>query len=224
MSSQKIRSILAVATLTAGVTWLAVGPSAADSCKAERAQLSSQAIASYCGEHAVNDDALGGGGTVTDESDKLAMAAGRMATQLGLTGLATAREVLGAADMGGVAATWGMPSPALFPKVPGSVGMQDLSTMAGIPALPALPEVPPRPLGVKLPELSLGHTPYRNRFAGSGIESATTLKRPVEEVGAEVVDVLLPKTVESIEDTSLLTGGQTTMAGFSGLVPELALR
>ncbi|MFI7639183.1 hypothetical protein [Nonomuraea sp. NPDC049400] len=216
MSSQKIRSIIAVATLAAGVTWLAAAPSAADSCTG----LST----SSCGKSAANDGGLGSGRMVTDESDKLAMAVGAMAAQLGLTGLATAREALGAADMGGVAATWGMPSPALLPKIPGTVDMQDLSTMARVPALPALPQVPPRPLEAKLPEISLGDSPYRNRVAGSGIQPQTNLGQPVEEVRAEVVDVLLPKTVKSLNDASVLAGGETTVAGFSGLVPELGLR
>ncbi|MEV0228475.1 hypothetical protein [Nonomuraea sp. NPDC050786] len=221
MSSQKIRSIIAVATLTAGVTWLAAAPSTADTCKGTG--VTARTTASYCGTYAATDGALGGG-TAADESEKLAMAAGAMAAQLGLTGLATAREALGAADMGGLAATWGMPSPALLPKVPESLEMRDLATMARVPALPALPEVPSKPLEVKVPDLSLGNGPSHNRYAGSGTRPPASLHRPVEEVRAEVVDVLLPETVENLQDTSVLAGGQTAVAGFSGLAPQLGLR
>ncbi|MEV4108276.1 hypothetical protein [Nonomuraea sp. NPDC049695] len=222
MSSQKIRSIIAVATLTAGVTWLAAAPSTADTCKGTR--VTARTTASYCGTHIATDDTLGGGSTAADESEKLAMAAGAMAAQLGLTGLATAREALGAADMGGLAATWGMPSPALLPKVPESLEMRDLATMARVPALPALPEVPSKPLEVKLPELSLGKGLSHNRYAGSGTKSPANLDRPVQEVRAEVVDVLLPETVENLQEASVLAGGQTAVAGFSGLAPQLGLR
>ncbi|MFI6742175.1 hypothetical protein ACIBI9_55505 [Nonomuraea sp. NPDC050451] len=231
-----------MATLTAGITWLAATPSTAGSCKGgEPALLSPKSVATYCEERTKVrvDDAdagagAGGGGSsklVTTESNKLAMAAGEMARQLGLTGLATGREVLGIADLGGVAATWGMPSlfsasPALFPIVPGSASMKDLATMAEVPALPALPELPPTPLVAKLPaEMSLGNAaPYQNRIAGAPVESPLALRKPVAEVGSQVVDILLPKAVESVEGTSMLPGGQPAVDGFTGLARELGLR
>ncbi|WP_393167544.1 hypothetical protein [Nonomuraea marmarensis] len=223
-----------MATLTAGVSWLAVAPATADTCAdAEPSLLSSTAAATYCDEHTtlrVNDGGLGSSRMVTSESNKLAMAAGELARRLGLTGLATGKSVLGVADLGGVAANWGMPSlasasPALFPTMPGPAGMRDLSTMAGIPALPALPELPSTPLQAKLPaEMSLGQAPYHNRIAGSGIESPLDLERPVSEVGAEVIGTLLPKAVESVEGTSMLPGGQPVADGFTGLTQGLGLR
>lgn len=223
-----------MATLTAGVTWLAAAPSTADSCiGTEPALLSPKSLLTYCDQTTrlrVNDGGTGGSRMVTDETTKLAMAANAMARQAGLTGLAAAREVLGVADLGGMAATWGMPSlttasPALFPAAPGPAGMQDLSTVAEVPVLPALPQVPTTPLQAKLPaEMSLGRPPAHNRIAGSEITSPADLEKPVKQVGAEVVDVLLPKAVESIEGTSMLPGGQSAVAGFSGLVQELGLR
>ncbi|MEV4361517.1 hypothetical protein ACWEPL_24425 [Nonomuraea sp. NPDC004186] len=235
MSSQKIRSIIAVATLTAGITWLAATPSTADMCKGgEPALLSPKSIATYCEERApVRLDEAGarGGKLVTTESNKLAMAAGEMARQLGLTGLATGREALGIADLGGLAANWGMPSlfsasPALLPMVPGSTSMKDLATVAEVPALPALPVLPQTPLVAKLPaEMPLGNAaPYQNRIAGSAVESPLDLKEPVAEVGSQVVDILLPKAVQSVEDTSMLPGGQPAVDGFTGLARELGLR
>ncbi|GAA3662277.1 hypothetical protein GCM10022224_027610 [Nonomuraea antimicrobica] len=232
--------MIAVAALTAGVCWLSTGPTTAQSCPGtEPSLLSPTAIASYCDEHAklrVNDGGPGSGRMVTKESNKLAMAAGDLARHLGLTGLATGKEVLGVADLGGVAATWGMPSltsasPALFPMVPGPLGMKDLSTMAGVPALPSLPELPALPALPQEPqlanlpaELSLGQATHQNRIAGTGIQSPLDLKQPVREVGADVIGELLPKAVESVEGTSMLPGGELVVSGFTGLAQQLGLK
>ncbi|MEW1840535.1 hypothetical protein AB0392_21550 [Nonomuraea angiospora] len=224
-----------MATLTAGITWLAATPSTAGSCTGgEPALLSPKSVATYCEERArlrLEDAGSRGGKLVTTESNKLAMAAGEMARQLGLTGLATGREALGIADLGGLAANWGMPalfsaSPAPYPVVPRTGSMKDLATMAAVPALPALPELPQTPLVAKLPaETSLGNAaPYQNRVAGSPVESPLDLKEPVAEVGSQVVDILLPKTVQSVEGTSMLPGGQPAVDGFTGLARELGLR
>ncbi len=224
-----------MATLTAGIAWLAATPSTAGTCQGgEPALLSPKSVATYCEERArlrVDGAGAGGGKLVTTESNKLAMAAGEMARQLGLTGLATGRKVLGIADLGGMAATWGMPalfsaSPAPFPVVPGSTPMRDLATAAEVPALPALPELPQTPLVAKLPaEMSLGNAaPHQSRIAGSTVESPLDLKEPVAEVGSQVVDTLLPKAVESVEGTSMLPGGQPAVDGFTGLARELGLR
>ncbi|MDX3102910.1 hypothetical protein [Nonomuraea angiospora] len=224
-----------MATLTAGITWLAATPSTAGSCNGgEPALLSPKSVATYCEERAqvrLEDAGSRGGKLVTTESNKLAMAAGEMARRLGLTGLATGREALGIADLGGLAANWGMPalfsaSPAPYPVVPRTGSMKDLATMAAVPALPALPELPPTPLVAKLPaEMSLGNAaPYQNRIAGSPVESPLDLKEPVAEVGSQVVDILLPKAVQSVEGTSMLPGGQPAVDGFTGLARELGLR
>lgn len=234
MSFQKIRSMIALAALTAGVSWLYAGPAVAQGCPDSKpALLSTSSIATYCDEHAklrVNNGGSGGGRMVTNESTKLALAAGELARRLGLTGLATGKEVLGVTDLGGMAATWSMPSlatasPALFPAVPGPIGMKDLSTMTGIPVLPALPEMPQIPLQKKLPgETSLGQAPYDNSVTGSGVGSPLDVAEPVRQVGAQVINVLLPKAIQSVEGTSMLPGGQPAVAGFTSLVQGLGLR
>ncbi|SDL56719.1 hypothetical protein [Nonomuraea jiangxiensis] len=233
MSSRKVRSVLAAAALAAGVSWLTAGPATARTCaQAEPALLAMSSIASLCDEHArlrLNDGTPGGGRMVTAESNKMAMAAGQLARQLGLTGLATGKTVLGSADLGGMAATWGMPSltsasPALFPAVPGPADMRDVSTMVGIPALPALPQLPQAPLQAKVPaETSFGHGPRHDRVTGNGVKSALDLERPVNEVGSDVIGTLLPKAVESVEGTSMLPGGQLLVDGFSGMTQGLGL-
>ncbi|MGW0811452.1 hypothetical protein [Nonomuraea sp. NPDC002799] len=232
MSSQTIRSIIAVATLMAGVSWLAPASMAGTCVKPERALLSATSVASSCDEHtslSLNDGGSGSSRMATRESTRLAMAAGHMARRMGLTGLARAKSALGVTDLGGMAANWGMPSlisasPALFPAVPGPIGMKDLSTTAGVPALPALPALPKVPVAKQLPAgLSIGHAPFHNRVAGTGIQMPMDLQEPVRKVGADVIGVLLPKAVESVEGASMLPGGQAA-AGFTGLVHGLGLK
>ncbi|PZG22957.1 hypothetical protein C1J01_02315 [Nonomuraea aridisoli] len=221
---QKIRSIVATAALAAGVGCLSTGPASADSCAtADRALLSSTAIASYCDRHAatrLRETVSGSGRFVTDESVRLAMAAGELARDLGLTGLAAARPVLGTADLGGVAATWGMPaltsaSPAGLPLAPDPRTLKDLSTAAGVASLPMLPQVPEMAetaettLGVGLPEVRFDRGV---RVSDADLESPPHFAKPVQEIGEEVMDVLLPKAMESVEGTSTLVRGVTAIA------------
>ncbi|MBF8190761.1 hypothetical protein ITP53_34645 [Nonomuraea sp. K274] len=242
MPSQKLRC-LAVAALTAGVSWTVVSPATAAPCDdREPALLTHTSVASHCGAHAELRGTEGihaGGRMVTTEGNRLAMATGELARHLGLTGLATAKSVMGVADLGGVAATWAMPSPAA--ASPGafsasSTGMRDLSTVAGIPALPALPALPAVPAAVSaLPVLpavpstprdgkpSSGQFSVHNRIAGSVIQSPLDLQKPVREAGADLVGVLLPKAVESVEGTSMLPGGAPIANGFTGLAHSLGL-
>ncbi|MEU6719451.1 hypothetical protein ABZ897_49005 [Nonomuraea sp. NPDC046802] len=236
MSSQKIRNVIAVAALIAGVSWLTASPAAAAPChNGEPSLLTSTSIASYCSDEArlhLNDGSPASSRMVAEESNKLAQAAGHMARQMGLTGLATARSALGTSDLGGVAAMWGMPaltsaSPAFFPALPGPVTMKDVATMAGVPALPALPtlpSVPQEPLGgLVRSDVPGGRASYHNTIAGSGIESPMDLEKPVRQVGSDVINVLLPKAVESVEGTSMLTG-DSALGGFTELVQKLGLR
>ena len=117
--------------------------------------------------------------------------------------------------------TWTMSEPP--------AAMKDLSTVAGIPALPALPSLPSVP---ELPPLARtplegdarrAQAPHHNSIGGTGIQSPTDLQRPVREVGEDVIGVLLPKAVESIEGTSMLPGGETAVSGFTGLKQALGL-
>ncbi|MEV0613894.1 hypothetical protein AB0I81_11275 [Nonomuraea sp. NPDC050404] len=230
--------MIAVAALTAGVSWLFAGPSTADSCT--ETALLSPATASSPGCEPPNlrvgqglGEGSGGPGSsrmITEESNALAMAAGELARRLGLTGLATGKEVLGAADIGGIAANWGMPSlasssPALFPMAPGPIGMADLSTVAGMPGLPSLPQLPRTPLQDKLPGMmTLGQEPYHNRVQGSGVQSPMDLQQPVNMVSENLIGTLLPKAVEGVESTSKLPGGAPAISGFGALVEGLELR
>ncbi|NUP03280.1 MAG: hypothetical protein HOV96_34510 [Nonomuraea sp.] len=221
-----------MAALTAGVTWLAAGPSTADTCRTkEKGLLSPDSLASYCDGRTrvrLNEGETGGRRVVTEEANKLAMAAGEMARELGLTGLAAARSAMGPfADLGGIGASWGMPSvshgsPAAFPVGPG--GMQDLSTMVEVPALPALPALPQTPVAARLPaEMSLGQKLSPDRVASRAVRPPTDVQKPVNEIGSEVIANLLPQAVESVEDASLLPGGHPAIDGFGGLLRGLAL-
>lgn len=226
MSSRKIRSILTVAALTAGVTWPVAGPSVADTCRPR------EAVASYCDGHAklqLNEGRTNGHRVVTEEVGKLAMAAGDMARRLGLTGLAAARSAMGPlADLGGVGATWGMPSlnsasPALFPAASGNSGMRDLATTLQVPALPALPALPPAPVAARVPtEMTLAERPTAPASARAA-KSPGRARQPVREVGGDLISNLLPRAVEGIEGASTLPGGYPAIDGFSRLLPGLDL-
>ncbi|MEU5859685.1 MULTISPECIES: hypothetical protein [unclassified Nonomuraea] len=228
MASQKIRSILAVAALTVGVTWPVAGPSVADTCRPRF-----QAVASFCDGRTslqLNENKTNGHRVVTEEVGKLAVAAGAMARRLGLTGLAAARSAMGPlADLGGVGATWGMPSltsvsPALFPMASGESGMRDLATTLQVPALPALPALPQPPIAARVPaEMTVGEKPTAPASARSA-RSAAEARQPVREVGGDLISNLLPKAVEGIEGASTLPGGYPAIDGFSRLLPDLDLR
>jgi hypothetical protein len=213
VSSQKIRRILAAAALIAGVTWLAACPSMA-----------------VTRHRPLDGDDPSVGQIVADESNTLAMAAGEMARQMGLTGLAGARSAMGPlADLGGIVATWGMPSltgssPALFPAVPGPGGMSDLATMAEVPALPELPAMPGTPITGRVPtKMTLGQEPYANSITGHARRVPVGVQQPVREIGGDVITELLPKAVDAVEDTPVLPGGAPVIDGFGGLLRDLDL-
>ncbi|HEX4817263.1 MAG TPA: hypothetical protein VFV66_31365 [Nonomuraea sp.] len=185
MSSHTIRSFVAAATLTAGITWLTATPAHATAgplttavaraaaCDHRPAAVPG-ALTASCGGHPglrLDDPALGGR-SLTPEAVDLAMAAGRLARELGLTGLAVPNRAPGLIDLGGIVATWGMPSlttaaPEVFPMAAGPAGMKDLATEVHVPELPALP-VPGAPLQERVPsDLAVGRAPFHNRLAAS---------------------------------------------------------
>ncbi|MBB6556464.1 hypothetical protein [Nonomuraea rubra] len=235
MSFQKFRSMIAVAALTAGVSWLFTGASMAGNCT-ETAVLSPSSAVSTCGDPTslhIEQSGNAGSRMITSESNKLAMAAGEMARYFGHTGLAAGKEVVDMADLGGVGATWGLTSlfsasPALFPTMPGPAGVADLATMANLPPLPPLPmlpEVPGTPLDSRLPhEMTVGQGPYHNRVVGTGLDSPLGLQQPVSEVSAEVIGQVLPKAVDSLEGISILPGGGSGAAGLTDAVGGLGLK
>lgn len=213
MSVQKIRSIVAAAVLTAGVSWWSTAPAGAGSCvNAESALLSHTAFASYCdlASHA-GRSVPGSSRMATDEAAQLAMAAGELAQELGLTGLAAPGPVLGSADLGGTAATWGMPalnaaSPAVLPMTP---ALQDVSTAPSVPALPVLPQTPD--LSRKTPaKQRLAGQVGRPQVPGSPVKVNQNVAEPVHDMGKDVAEVLLDK--------------GTKTGGLPGVTPGLGTR
>ena len=222
MSFQKIRSTIAVAAVAAGVSWLCAGPAAARSCaRADTAALP----LTQCGHHtgiALDDPGIGASRVVTTETNRLAMAAGETARRLGLTGLATGQRALGTSDLGGIAATWGMPSlagsPAQLPLVPQPLTMKDLATMRSVPALPELPRVPlagKPPAGKHGDSKQARKAPPPATVAGTRLDSPLKLHEPVREVGSQVIGELLPKAFESLEGTRF--SRNSIISGFTGL-------
>ncbi|MET8863686.1 hypothetical protein ABZW11_12075 [Nonomuraea sp. NPDC004580] len=221
MSFQKIRSTIAVAAAAVGVSWLCAGPAAARTCARTEGALLPPALA-QCGGHTgiqLDDPGIGATRVVASETAKLAMAAGDTARRLGLTGLATGKQALGMSDLGGVAATWGMPplvgSPALLPLVPEPRTMKDVTTMRGVPALPELPKVP---LAGKPPASKKArNAPPHGTIAGTGLDSPMKLQEPVRQVGSQVISEVLPKAFEALQGTKFAPGGGSIVSGFSSL-------
>ncbi|SDL57817.1 hypothetical protein SAMN05421874_12454 [Nonomuraea maritima] len=197
MSVQKIGSIVAAAVLTAGVSWWSTAPAGAGSCvNAESALLSHTAFASYCdlASHA-GRSIHGSSRMATDESAQLAMAAGELAQELGLTGLAAPKPVLGSADLGGTAATWGMPalnaaSPAVLPMTP---ALQDVSTAPSVPALPVLPQTPDLARRTPPAKQRLAGQVGRPQVPGSPVKVNHNVAEPVHDMGKDVAGALLEK-------------------------------
>ncbi|GAB2939479.1 hypothetical protein ACFMQL_15480 [Nonomuraea fastidiosa] len=224
MSFQKIRSTIAVVAVAAGVSWLCAGPAAARTCtRAEPAALP----LTHCGHHtdiALDDPGIGASRVVTTETNRLAMAAGETARRLGLTGLATGKRALGMSDLGGIAATWGMPSlagsPTLLPLVPEPLTMKDLATMRSVPALPELPRVPLTgrpPAGKHGAGKHARKAPPPATVAGTRLDSPANLHEPVRQVGSQVISELLPKAFETLEGTRFAPSGGSIISGFSSL-------
>lgn len=131
------RSILAVAALTAGVSWWAPGPAGASTC--EQGQQAPDSVAAVC-EEITGARASGRYGPMKAPPGGAASAVERLAMKLGLPGMSKAAAVLSVADMGGVAAGAGLPT--LPMAAPGVAGLKDVSRLAESPDLPGLPVVP----------------------------------------------------------------------------------
>jgi hypothetical protein len=153
VSSRNIRSILAVAALATGVSWLAAGPVNAEACTDRVALLKGpDSLAQVCDE-ALDVKATGSLGQMSArKGSDVAMTAETLAKQAGLPGLSKASAVLSFTDLGGVAAAAGLP--ALPEGVPGEAGLPDVRRMATVPSLPdvgSLTQGRGLPLGKDLP-------------------------------------------------------------------------
>ncbi|RVX46534.1 hypothetical protein EDD27_9424 [Nonomuraea polychroma] len=225
MSSQKIRSVAAAAALAAGVIWLAVAAPQASACNGLSVATSDSA-ARDCreGRGLHLHDGPPGAGMRSPETVPLSTAIGRLARQAGLSGLAAGNPAPGLADLGGMVATWGMPSPAsaspeLFPLKRGPAGMEDLSTAAHVPALPSLPG---RPLMERVSnEMPIGHGPQHGTAPAT--EGSRGPEKPTHAIGTEAIGELLPKAVPGLGNTSVLPGAAGT-DGLSVLVNGVSLR
>lgn len=237
MSPHKIRSIIAAAALAAGVSWLAAAPADAGACGKKHA-----AGKTACEEPAAPrpNDAPPGSREITPEAVDLTMAAGRLARDIGLIGLASTRPVPGLLDLGGIAATWGMPSlasasPGLSLR-PEPVGMEDLATEAHVPDLPALP-IPGNSLQEQAPrDTTLGRGPFLYGVSATGDEdydksdaigkSGGGVEKPVGEIGSRVIGEVLPKAMEGTDGSSVPgpAGGNSGVEGLAGLVKGFGLR
>ncbi|MET8984000.1 hypothetical protein ABZW49_00990 [Nonomuraea wenchangensis] len=220
--SHKFRTIVATAALAAGVSWFAAGPTGADTCGGAR---HSDSLLGCAGRVEIKPEDVPGGTSITPEANDLAMAAGRLARQLGLTGLAAGGALPGKVDLGGVPASWGMPplsfsSPRVRQAAAGPAGMRDLATAAYVAALPTLPQVPA--LSGTRARASREPEPY-TAIAGAPRKDPRGVRKPVGEVGSQVVGELLPQALGDLGDPPVLPGRDPGLAGLTGLVQDLGL-
>ncbi|MGW2145537.1 hypothetical protein ACWCOT_14615 [Nonomuraea bangladeshensis] len=221
MPSHKFRIIVATAALAAGVSWFAAGPTGADTCGGARHSTS---LLGCAGRVEVRPQDVPGGTVIAPEANDLALAAGRLARQLGLTGLASGGALPGKVDLGGVPASWGMPplssaSPLVRQAAAGPAGMRDLATAAYVAALPTLPQAPVLP-GTPARASREPHTV----IAGSPRKDPRGARKPAGEVGSQVVGELLPQALGDLGDSPVLPGRDPGLAGLTGLVQDLGLR
>ncbi|MDA0637252.1 hypothetical protein OUY22_27940 [Nonomuraea sp. MCN248] len=189
-------------TLTAGVTWLGTGPSAADDCLTAQARVGSPAAA-LCDELAkarLSDAAP----LLGSESTHLALNAVRMAERIHLTGLVTPQSEHGLSDLGGFVATSAMPPVASEP-VAGATGLLKL------PALPVLPEAAP----------PTGRTPRPTDGRPRPADTPIDLTGPVQQAGDEIVDRAVPRVATEL-DRADIPG--RSLDGVTRLLGGLSLR
>ncbi|MFI7449427.1 hypothetical protein ACIBQX_18165 [Nonomuraea sp. NPDC049714] len=211
-------------TLTAGVTWLGAGPVAADECRTKPTTVRAGTTATLCDDLRkirLDDGSIGGSRLLTSQTDELATGTARMAQRLGLTGLTSARSAMGLTDLGGIAATSGMPAlTSSAPARPG--GLPSLAKLPDVPDLPSLPELPgvsDLPVG-----MTLGNLPDPAKVAGDGMEAPLDMPAPVNEIKNDLIDRTLPQvptTVDGLTHGSRLPDAQDSLSGLTGLTDLL---
>lgn len=222
MSSRSIRSILAVATLTAGVSWLAAGQASADQCADMVSVLRAPTVAQVCDE--LTDLRASGtyGGRMTARRDsELATEVESLSRRLGMSGLSKSSAVLSFADLGGVAAAAGMPS--LPSGMPGKGGLPTMTRMATTPDLPGLPNLPVLPGARNL--AAVEKVPALPDASGlTSVKAPLNLPRRVTKIRKQVT---LPETPAVLQDSGAgglrLPDGDAVTERVDGLLKGLNL-
>jgi hypothetical protein len=224
VSSRKFRSILAVATLTVGVSWMTADPAAAGVCPNESASVRSPAsVGHICDDTAdVLFDPSRSGTMVETATDRLYMAALQVADRLGMAGMVSGQALMNVADQAGMAATSGLP--ALPSGVPGPAGLRDVSRVAEAPDTPLLS---PLTGGGKPSESSIKTTlPTGGSLLGTGADSPNKLLGPVDEIKRETVRSVLPevpKALEDVHDAVPLPASNPAIDSFNALIQGMHL-
>jgi hypothetical protein len=203
-------------TLTAGVTWWAASPVAADECRAKPAARAATATR-LCDD--LTEIRLDDERPLTSQTEELAASTARMAQRIGLTGLASARSAMGLTDLGGIAATSGMP--ALPSSTPAQSGLPSLTKLPDVPDLPDIPGVSNLPVG-----MTLGTLPDPAKVAGKGVRGQDM---PVNEIKDDLIARTLPQvpgTVDGLTSGTRLPDAQDSLKGLTDitdLLPGLGL-
>ncbi|MEV0594347.1 hypothetical protein [Nonomuraea cavernae] len=205
-----------MATLTAGVSWFAASPAAADDCAHRSATPNLPATTTtFC------DGPLGvqtPGGEVYDlagqEGEEVSEVVTRTAKRLGLTGLATAGSDTAAADLAGDAASG---RPALPSGVQNPAGLKDVSTMTSTPDLPGLPTVPfALPVATSFGELTDGERPVV-------LPRPEVFRRPVHRLPRRVATKTLATVPKAVDATQLPRTDVAEVGGVGDLLKDLDL-
>ncbi|MGV9771503.1 hypothetical protein [Streptosporangium sp. NPDC003464] len=242
-TSRRIRGILAVAALTAGVSWSGAAPASAGdvSCQGrDTVELleTPGSVAAVCDETGDVRAATGVGRMTVPADGEVPMAMERLARLAGLPGLSHASAVTSFADTAGVAAGAGMP--ALPSGMPGFAGHAPAGTLAAAPDLPGLPGTPgtdlvrfPAPAVPSVPEVP-GLTDPSGALSGTTVPLPVPLQRPVsvkgvaEELPAAVEPEVkvpdLPETAPVEVTPPKVTEETAELPVLDRVLPDLGLR
>ncbi|WP_433249773.1 hypothetical protein ACQPYK_02980 [Streptosporangium sp. CA-135522] len=196
-ASRNIRGILAVAALTAGVSWVVTAPASAGgmSCHGQDVVEVLQtpgSVAAVCEE----TGGVRGGtavGRMTAPGGEAAATVDRLARIAGLPGLSRASAVVSFADTAGVAAGAGLP--ALPSGMPGFSGHSPAGTLASAPDLPGLPGTPGAEL-TRLPVSTVPSVPAFTDSAGALSDGAALPLRLPHPASVKAVTEDLPAAIE----------------------------
>ncbi|MEU7990239.1 hypothetical protein AB0B56_35785 [Streptosporangium canum] len=201
-TSRHIRGLLAVAALTAGVSWLAAAPASAGgvSCQGrEMVELleTPESVATVCDEAGDLRASATAGRTTVPARGEGPASMERLARIAGLPGLSQASAVVSFADTAGVAAGTGTPAlPALPSGMPGFPGHSPAGTLATAPDLPGLPGTPGTDL-IRFPVSEVPSVPRLTDPTGALSGDGTALPLPLEEpVSVQAVTEDLPAAIE----------------------------
>ncbi|MER5420971.1 hypothetical protein [Streptosporangium roseum] len=198
-TSRHIRGLLAVAALTAGVSWLVAAPASAGGVPCQGRDMvelleTPESVAAVCDEVGDVRAAAAAGRTTVPAQGEGPASMERLARIAGLPGLSQASAVVSFADTAGVAAGTGVP--ALPAGMPGFPGHASAGTLAAAPDLPGLPGTPGTDL-IRFPVSEVPSVPRLTDPTGALSGNGTALPLQLQDpVSVKAVTEDLPAAIE----------------------------